>query len=855
MSKSVEGSVGRSAVSGRSAETTRVGEKIGSIRIVELLGAGGMGEVYVGFDETLQRRVALKAIAGRHRLSPTSRARFLREARILSQLEHPGICRIYDYIEEGQAEYLVLELIQGQDLAEVIAAGSLTPQHTLQIARDIAAVLAAAHGEGIVHRDLKPGNVMLTTEGEVKVLDFGLARSLPASAAAGDRGAAPERSPRPSHEKSLAADDATLTIAADAEPTLLATPGFSSEAVPLQTELGSVLGTPQFMSPEQAKGEPATTASDMYSFGLLLQTLYSGRLPFEPGLELDELLRRAARAETLPVSGVGGDLAALITRLKSPAPAARPTALAVVERLDWIRDKPKRRARRLLAAGILLVLALGGLKYTLDLRRERNLADQRRGQAEDLIGFMLGDLRAKLQPVGRLEILDDVGEKAMEYFAAVDEAELSDEELLSRSRALYQIGEVRIGQGSLDGAVRPLEESLALARSLAARNPADGERLFELGQSHFWVGFVHWRRGDLEAALEQFEDYLEVSERLVAMDPGNRDWRLELGYAHSNIGSVLQARGDLEGALERFRATLEIKRGLAAEAPDDAGLQLDLARTYNTVGLVAEQSGDLQAALQNYEAELAAKQALARLDPGNAGWQYELAISHNYSGHLLGALGDLEGRLRHHRSAAEGLASLVEQDPANSTWRRELAVTLYLRGQALARAGAAAAATEDLERSVEMLRALVVQDPTDSGWQYDLARSQTDLGAALASRGQLAAAHSAGQAARGILEAYVVRRPEDVPAHVSLSSAYLLLGNVAARQGDYEPAAGWWKQAAELLQPFGAETSDWRVLYPWVQALLRMDRVEEARPVMDKLDSFGFRQPDYEKLKRSLRRG
>ena len=135
-----------------------------------------MGDVYAGIDETLRRRVALKAIRAEHRLSPDAKARFLREARILSQLDHPNICRVYDYIEGDDSDWLVLELIEGKSLQTAIA-GGLPADIRLRIAQQIADVLVATHRAGVVHRDLKPANVMLTGADAVKVLDFGLAQA------------------------------------------------------------------------------------------------------------------------------------------------------------------------------------------------------------------------------------------------------------------------------------------------------------------------------------------------------------------------------------------------------------------------------------------------------------------------------------------------------------------------------------------------------------------------------------------------------------------------------------------------------------------------------------------------------
>ena len=158
---------------------SHIGDMVGRIRLVERLGAGGVGEVFVGFDETLGRKVAVKSIHTKHQVDDDIKARFLQEARILSRLDHPHICEIYDYVEGEQPDepdYLVLELIDGSNLKTAIGSG-LTERSRLRIAIQIADALVAAHAEDIVHRDLKPDNVMVTSDGEVKVLDFGLAHS------------------------------------------------------------------------------------------------------------------------------------------------------------------------------------------------------------------------------------------------------------------------------------------------------------------------------------------------------------------------------------------------------------------------------------------------------------------------------------------------------------------------------------------------------------------------------------------------------------------------------------------------------------------------------------------------------
>lgn len=181
-----------------------------------------------------------------------------------------------------------------------------------------------------------------------------------------------------------------------------------------------------------------------------MQELFTGRRPYAETSDYLELLENTRRGESLAPVGMPAHLAALVGRLKSLAPAQRPTAVDTFDRLQWIADGPRRSRRNLLVAALLLAAVLGAIKYTVDLSRERNTAilardeaDQRRGQAEGLIGFMVGALRTKLTAVGRLEILDDIGKQALVYFASVPADTLTDEELYRRSQALHQLGQVR----------------------------------------------------------------------------------------------------------------------------------------------------------------------------------------------------------------------------------------------------------------------------------------------------------------------------------------------------------------------------------------------------------------------------
>ena len=224
--------------------TLAAGTKLGPYEILSPLGAGGMGEVYKARDTRLERTVAVKVLPSHMSASPEVRQRFEREAKTISQLSHPHICALYDVGREGETEYLVMELLEGETLLDRLAKGPLPLEQTLRYGTEIADALDKAHRQGIVHRDLKPGNVMLTKSG-VKLLDFGLAKAM-----------AP------------AAPQSSLT------------------ALPTQqglTQEGTILGTFQYMAPEQLEGKEADARTDIFAFGAVLYEMATGKKAFSGG--------------------------------------------------------------------------------------------------------------------------------------------------------------------------------------------------------------------------------------------------------------------------------------------------------------------------------------------------------------------------------------------------------------------------------------------------------------------------------------------------------------------------------------------------------------------------------------------
>ena len=229
------------------AEQYLVGRKVGSFEITEMIGRGGMGVVYLAHDTKLKRSVAIKSMPAKLATDATARTRFRREAELLASLNHPNIGVIYDIVEQDEsAGYLILEYVEGETLAERMARAPFELDEALSIGRQVAEAISAAHTKGVIHRDLKPSNIKITPEGRVKVLDFGLAK-------------------------------APVTQGKKEEIT--------------ETQPGRVIGTPAYMSPEQARGNETDHRTDIWSFGCMMYQMLAGRLPFEGETATDTLAR------------------------------------------------------------------------------------------------------------------------------------------------------------------------------------------------------------------------------------------------------------------------------------------------------------------------------------------------------------------------------------------------------------------------------------------------------------------------------------------------------------------------------------------------------------------------------------
>jgi tetratricopeptide (TPR) repeat protein/tRNA A-37 threonylcarbamoyl transferase component Bud32 len=548
--------------------------------VIDELGQGGMGTVYVGVDDTLDRKVALKVIRAEHRLDPVRKARFLREARILSKLDHPGICQLHDYIEGEADDCLVLELVEGDSLRTVIDDSRLSYPDKLDLAARILDVLAAVHAEGVIHRDLTPLNVMMTPSGGVKVLDFGLARRAEAETAE-DILSGEHESVESSPADESGSEGSGLRSSGSTEAQL--------------TTHGTVMGTAGYLSPEQARGQAATAASDMYSLGLILQELFTGESPYGENLRPRELLRRSAWAETREMVGFPADLTALVRRLTSLIPASRPTAVDAARMLQNIIDGPRRRRRRMVVAAVWLILAAFSAGMTIQfLRAEREagraeqharLAEEEATAAREVSDFLVGLFEVS-DPAK--DIAELTARELLENGAKTIDIDLAGQPV-AQSRMLHTMGMAHHHMGDLDRALEMLERALELRRTeLGPDHPEVADTLHELC-------LVHRYLGDFEAARRCATEAVGILESTYGPDA------IECVRAYHQIAVLDDSEGDVDAAEAgylRCRRILEAQPDTAVFAEQMSDVLQSLASVHTTRGDFADAEPLLRRAVE-----------------------------------------------------------------------------------------------------------------------------------------------------------------------------------------------------------------------------------------------------------------
>lgn len=806
-------------------------------RLIRQLGQGGMGVVYLAHrEEDFTQQVAIKL--GRLMLNPESSAQFRRERQILADLQHPNIARLLDGgTTETGAPFLVMEYIQGEAIDTYCRNRELGFIEVLNLFKKVCAGVAYAHQHLVIHRDIKPANIMVEKDGEPRLLDFGIA-------------------------KIVAPDTAvTLTVA---------------RAI-----------TPQYVSPEQVQGKSTTTLTDVYALGLLLYELLTGRRAQNvDSADLSELQRVVIERDPEPLSralasvdklSTAGrefrqksrqwqrDLQNIVLRSLAKDPARRyPSVSALAADISRLMDgnpveasgdslfyrlgklvrKYRYRFAALSVAAASIVALVIGLSWaTIVANQARDNAQRRLIQSEDLIGFMLGDLRQQLEPKVRLEILDSVGEKAMAYFASLDPADQSDESLVKTALALRQIGDVRMSQGEFAQAEAAFQRSMELTQSLYERDTENDQRLFDLGQSHFWVGFAALRRGDRVQARDPFLKYLEVSEQLVAREPDRQEWLLELSYAHNNLGTLDLRIGQIASARERFSKSLMIKEKLVATEPNNRVWQKELADTLGWLADAEHNLGHLEQALEYKYQRLARIRALLEEDSEDRSLQRALGYA---SLSLTRQLQSLGRAVDAHQLLEQAIFFADERtafDPANLEWVENAAGLHMQMANLLTLSGRFNSADDHLTEAGVLTERLLTNENQPLAWRRDLeARGpyEKSLQLYLQSRWEAASGQIAN--ALKLLQILVVDHAENRLLMRLYQHALLLAGDIEYALCNSIKAENYWQKA---FNPYFIEQSNVASSSPESIALNavvlnRLGQIEQANEAVEKLALMGY---------------
>jgi eukaryotic-like serine/threonine-protein kinase len=818
-----------------------------------------MGVVFLAEQqEPVRRTVALKLLkAGMDNWQVV--ARFEAERQALAMMEHPNIAKIIDAgATETGRPFFVMELVRGVKITDFCDRNNLSTAQRLELFSQACRAVQHAHQKGIIHRDLKPSNILVTLHDGVavpKVIDFGVAK----------------------------ATEGRLT-----DRTLF-------------TAFEQFIGTPAYMSPEQAEmsGIDIDTRSDIYSLGVLLYELLTGRPPFDPKsmlkAGLDEIRRIIREVDPPKPSTNLSTLAAadrvLVARLRGTDPAR--LSLLLRGDLDWIvmRCLEKNRTRRYetptaLAADIARYLnnepvaaspPSGLYRFSKFVRRnriavaaascvalallsgsvvsawqavratraerlanvERGRALDERARAEDLLTFMLGDLYKQLERVGRLDVLEAVFDKATAYFSSIGPRDLNDTALARHVKALTQIGQIRMAQERFADASALFSEAYQRAGVLAARHPKDGQMLFERGQAEYWNGYVHWKRGDLSAADEWLTRYHDTGVALVALDPARPEWQGEYAYGLHNLAALSDARGELPKARSDFIAELAILEKMIEADPRNLDLRSREADAHSWLGGIAERQAEFAESMKQYTMQVKELEHLAEADPGTVGRRLYLAFALQFEVGVDMATGKYAHANATLAQAQRLLDGLVVHDASNASWRAA-SVNAHLKEAMLARqSGDLADASRTVDEALDQLKALSAAEPTDHDIALMLAVAWRLKAQLQSVAGQPGAAASAMRAA-GIGEKLARDEGASDVDVGECATAYVASGEIEARSGDAGEARRDWLRAAELVAPRIRESRNWRLLDPAARTAAWLGRPEEARATIERLSRLGY---------------
>ncbi|MBI1762910.1 MAG: protein kinase [Acidobacteria bacterium] len=788
------------------ALTEIAGRQFGHYQLIKELGQGGMGTVYLATRaDDYRQQVALKLIK-RGLDDAFVLERFRNERQILAALNHPNIARLFDGGTSADGlPYLVMEYIVGLPIDEYCRQGQLSLKERLQLFRQVCSAVQFAHQHLVIHRDLKPSNILVTSDGVPKLLDFGIAKLL--------------------------------------------TPELASQTLN-QTAPGIRLMTPAYASPEQVRGEPITTASDVYALGVILYELLTGRSPYQPTSgQLHEMMRAVCeeQPERPSTAITRAATASAVTSPTAEPPASQPRTLSPEKLrrslrgdldnivLMALRKEPGRRyasveqfsedirrhleglpvsarkdtfgyrttkfvKRNKLAFGAATLLLLTLIAGIVTTQRARARAEQRFNDVRKLAHAVVFDYHDAIANLpGSTPVRERLVKDALEYLDSLAREAGGDGQLQRELASAYEkIGSVQGNSnnsnlGDTDGAMKSYRKSLAMRERLALAEPANREVQAELASGQEDLGDMLYTVNDLRGSLRSYEQALAIRNSLLASDSKNVDYRYALAELDKKTGDIKGMDGylnlgDTAGAVESYRQALKLYEELFAAAPQQLKYGASLANCLANFGHLSDVIGDLKTAVEQGRRAVSLLEQAVVADPNDIAHRTDLLSAYNTLRQSLVDDGQMPEAVEYDRKTVQTLDGMSATDPKNALLRRNLSVSYNSLGRDLRATGDTASAIAAHRKALSISEALAAADPKSAEHQQDLANTWQFLADAQASAHDPHAALENYRKAVALNEALLAAEPDNVRHRDDLAIDEGGVGTVLAAMGDLNGA-------------------------------------------------------------------
>jgi tetratricopeptide (TPR) repeat protein len=565
-----------------------------------------------------------------------------------------------------------------------------------------------------------------------------------------------------------------------------------------------------------------------------------------PGREAEECFAPALRYHLDATGAASSERAEPIAADARPGKDGRANAkLKLIAGLlgvgfDDLRQRElHRRHQRLTAvAAAAVAIMLITTILAVDAFLARRAAERRQKQAEDLVGFMLGDLNDKLGQMQRLDVIEAVDDKAMSYFRSLPRGDVTDEALAQRAKALQRIGNVRADQGHLQSAMESYQAALQLGAMLARTAPADAQRQIDYANDWVWIGKTYWTEGELEEASRAFEAAQQVLARAEASAPHDTRLQYEMATVDNDMGHVREAQGRLDEAARHYQNMLRVSRDLAATNSANNEWAVELGMAHNNLGKLALMNGNLAAAITEYQADDAIEAQLLARNPNDNEQLENVVTAHAILGRTLALAGDTQAGIAHLTRSVELAARLAEFDPKNTVFQEDLALYEWQLARLKRLAGELPGNKDLLGQSLQTFASLTKSAPGNTAWQREFAEAQTEQAEQLLATGHPEAARAAAQGALLLLEPLLTRQPDERALVLATARVRLRL---AALTADPDAARRLRTEALEETESVRSGRTDPRLVALQAEALLALDRPADAQQLLAQLQKSGYR--------------